>query len=260
MRRRVLLVGGLGVAGLALGACSLLAGQSDAVASRLRSFLEGDPRVAGIDSLVGENVEGDLRARAVVTLVPTLTSSLLADFMTAFLRAAATDHWLVSVNATVGISVDSTRDGQEVRSLSDLWGHATAEPGVSTGRVFGSPSGASFDLTVTDDAVGHGLRLAGTDWASATRFVLGGTDRLRSCDYTAGAVDAAELDALQRLAVAYSGSLWLTMVGTERGALVVRPAAADLERVRSLVDSLGVPPSFKVTYQSLSAAPSASRS
>lgn len=261
IRRQLLAAVVLGTSGLALGGCSLFGAvskASDAMAARLRTWLESDPRVVSIQNLVGDNYEGAVRARADVTLVTPLTTALVTDFMAAFFASAGSDRWEISVASRVAFSLRSTDDNAPVRSLPALWGHLTAEPGLSGGRVMADRSGTTFDVTVADDPVAHGLRLVGTDWAAPVKeYFVRGADTSRTCSYTADIVDPADVAALQRFAAAYRGSMSLTMRGTQRGELILRPPAADVDAVKALVAGIGVPSSFKVSYQG---APSASRS
>ena len=50
----------------------------------------------------------------------------------------------------------------------------------------------------------------------------------------------------------------LTMTGTEKGAILLRPAEADRPGLERLVASLDLPPSFRVTYEPRLPSPTAS--
>lgn len=254
MRRRIVLGAVAAATGsLLLGACGIFAGasraRSDAVATRLRSWLESDPRVADVASVDGQNYEGDVRAIADVTLVSSVTADMIADFQTALYAASRDDHWIVSVAGTITFSFDSQdKDRPVLQGTSQVWRKLRDDQSVTSARIVTGWGGLGVEARVSDDPVTHGLAYAVSDWASglAAGYTVLRDETPRRLKYEFGTVDAADVAALGRLAVAYQGPLRLTMVGTTTGQIEIS-TSGDAKAVQTLVSSLDLPSSFRVT-------------
>lgn len=250
-RRRLLAGVGFALLASLTGCAEVVSGisrrASDAEEARFRAWLESQPSVAAIESIMSGNYEGDVWARATVRLTQ-LAVAPLTEVSTGFFAEAGRSHWTLSVRDRISPVFDSRDDPARATSMADTWAALSSRPGIASGRL----SASRFQLVAGSDPIIEGLSLVRQPWAGGYEFAIDSAQTAtvqRTFSFTPGTIDDPTVAELTELAQSLDAGLRLRLTsGTQSGSLTVTVADADRAAAEGLVDSLACRDRFTVSY------------